>query len=299
MDINKVKDYTNQIEQLVVRIKSELGTATPVPDPLPPTSVRIRVGDNLQAAFDAAKPGTLLVADPGEYKLNLKLLKKNSLLAPIVLTTSADASNFSLRKNDFGYVDPEMRAAMPSIVGVELTDYVIQAPINTGGYRFQNVHIPSTGRADRSLVGLGDDKYTDPSQKADGFEFIDCFLGSTDLSLYQHRGIESNCGYLKVKGTYIGNIAEIGRDAQAICGWNGMGPFVIENSYLEASGENVMFGGGTAMSPGNAPSDITVRGNHIRKNPEWRNMGEMQPSVKISAELVAADDFSEKRLVGL
>src|SRR2546428_433039 len=32
-------------------------------------------------------------------------------------------------------------------------------------------------------------------------------------------------------------------DTQAICGWNGTGPYIIQNNYLEAAGENVMFGG--------------------------------------------------------
>ena len=36
---------------------------------------------------------------------------------------------------------------------------------------------------------------------------------------------------------------EVGADSQAIAGWNGAGPFSIVNNYLEAAGENVMFGG--------------------------------------------------------
>ena len=43
------------------------------------------------------------------------------------------------------------------------------------------------------------------------------------------------------------------QDAQAICGWNGPGPFQIINNYLEASGENVMFGGALTSIPEHGP----------------------------------------------
>src|SRR6266849_10826737 len=29
-------------------------------------------------------------------------------------------------------------------------------------------------------------------------------------------------------------------DTQAICGWNGTGPYIIQNNYLEAAAENVL-----------------------------------------------------------
>ena len=61
-----------------------------------------------------------------------------------------------------------------------------------------------------------------------------------------------------------------GADAQAIVGWNGPGPYKIVNNYLEASGENVMFGGADPVVPGLIPSDIEIRGNHLFKPLSWR-----------------------------
>jgi hypothetical protein len=58
-------------------------------------------------------------------------------------------------------------------------------------------------------------------------------------------------------------------DAQAIAGGAGdlpMGMFKIVNNYLEASGENVMFGGAAATT---TPTDIEVRRNHLFKPPNW------------------------------
>ena len=58
-------------------------------------------------------------------------------------------------------------------------------------------------------------------------------------------------------------------DAQAISGGlgpNPMGPYKIENNFLEASGEVVLFGGGFAAS---APTDIEIRGNHLFRPLTW------------------------------
>src|SRR5215469_966317 len=45
------------------------------------------------------------------------------------------------------------------------------------------------------------------------------------------------------------------------------GPFKIENNFLEASGENILFGGGGAKV---APADIEIRRNHLFKPLIWR-----------------------------
>lgn len=58
-------------------------------------------------------------------------------------------------------------------------------------------------------------------------------------------------------------------DTQAIIGGLGdgpMGPYKIVNNFLEASGENIMFGGGRATQ---TPQDIEVRHNHMFKPPIW------------------------------
>ncbi|MBV9572927.1 MAG: hypothetical protein JOY93_02645 [Acidobacteriales bacterium] len=58
-------------------------------------------------------------------------------------------------------------------------------------------------------------------------------------------------------------------DAQAISGGNGdlpAGPFLIQNNFLEASGQDIMFGGG----PGTVtPTDITVLRNHMFRPLAW------------------------------
>jgi Putative Ig domain len=58
-------------------------------------------------------------------------------------------------------------------------------------------------------------------------------------------------------------------DAQAIGGGGGdlpSGPYKIVNNFLEASGENILFGGGPATT---TPADIEVRHNHLFKPLIW------------------------------
>ena len=84
------------------------------------------------------------------------------------------------------------------------------------------------------------------------------------------RGIALNSGDTTIVNSYISDIKAIGQDSQAICGWNGPGPYRIENNYLEAAGENVMFGGATPTIQNLVPSNITIRRNHFSKNLAWQ-----------------------------
>lgn len=59
-------------------------------------------------------------------------------------------------------------------------------------------------------------------------------------------------------------------DAQVISDGGGntpSGTFKIENNFLEASGENILFGGGGASM---TPADIEIRGNHLFKPMIWK-----------------------------
>jgi len=58
-------------------------------------------------------------------------------------------------------------------------------------------------------------------------------------------------------------------DAQAIYGGigsNAMGPYQIDDNFLEASGENILFGGGSATL---TPADIEISRNHMFKPLTW------------------------------
>lgn len=86
------------------------------------------------------------------------------------------------------------------------------------------------------------------------------------------RGISANGANFKATKTKVREIHGKGYDTQAICSWNGPGPFLIEGCYLEAAGENVMFGGALPIIQDLIHSDIAVRRCVFFKPPAWRGV---------------------------
>lgn len=87
------------------------------------------------------------------------------------------------------------------------------------------------------------------------------------------RGIRINGQQMTVTRSHIANVWRTGQDSQALCAWDGAGPYVIRDNYLEAASENVMFGGSDMATEAGFPSDITIEGNTFRKRAEWRGTG--------------------------
>lgn len=83
------------------------------------------------------------------------------------------------------------------------------------------------------------------------------------------RGVEANGASIAVINSYFENFHVVGQDTQAIAAWNSPGPIKIVNNFLEAAGENVMFGGATPTVPNVIPSDIEIRRNHFFKPLSW------------------------------
>ncbi|MEP6918718.1 MAG: hypothetical protein ABJC89_23970, partial [Acidobacteriota bacterium] len=70
--------------------------------------------------------------------------------------------------------------------------------------------------------------------------------------------------------SYVSDIKAVGQDTQAIGGWNGPGPYTIENNYLEAAGENFILGGSDPAIHGLVTEDVVFRHNHLAKPEAWR-----------------------------
>ena len=85
------------------------------------------------------------------------------------------------------------------------------------------------------------------------------------------RIIRGNGRNIVVSRCHLNGGAWQGQDSQAFCCWEGKGPFTIEDNYLAASGENILFGGGDNASEETNPCDIFIARNHIHKPQEWRD----------------------------
>ncbi len=92
-----------------------------------------------------------------------------------------------------------------------------------------------------------------------------------DPLLGQKRGVALNAAHVTISDSHISDCKGVGQDTQAIAGWNGPGPFTIENNYLEGAGENVMFGGADPAIPNLVSSGITFRRNYVARPMSWRD----------------------------
>ena len=98
-------------------------------------------------------------------------------------------------------------------------------------------------------------------------------IDKCDIHAYPHtdiqRGVAANGANFRITNSKVREIHGVGYDTQAVCVWNGPGPFTLLDCYFEGAGENVMFGGAIPSIPGLIHSDIEVRRCYFFKPRSW------------------------------
>ena len=168
-------------------------------------------------------------------------------------------------------VVPSFAPFLPKLISPNADAVVSTAP-GAHHYRFVGVEFTTKpGRAQNYgliLLGDGGGSQDSPDDLPHDLVIDRCYIHG-DANVNLRRAIALNCGAAAVIDSYISDVHEVGADSQAICGWNGPGPFKIVNNYLEAAGENVMFGGADPKIRNLVPSDIEFRVNHCSKPLTW------------------------------
>lgn len=225
-----------------------------------PTIVHVPAGTDLQQAIDQAPLGTTLLVAPGTYQ-------------GIVLRAKGDGPVLTIQPDNYT-VPAGQRVApsnLPQLVQLVSRDGTT-APITTEAsakhYLLRGIAPQPYGDGSSTIVLLGSDATADPLTQPDDLTF-DQLLVMADSAKGGHRGIAANTRGVTVKDSYIAGFAW-SDDSQALAAWNGPGPFDLENNYLEATGENVMFGGSDSKAASLMPQHITVRGNYFSKPLAWR-----------------------------
>lgn len=135
-------------------------------------------------------------------------------------------------------------------------------------FRFVGVRFrPHAGDSVGSLIALGNAD-TSATTLPHHIVFDRCYIHG-DPTVGGIRGIAMNGNSIGVVDSYISDFKVNGSDTQTLISWNGQGPFKIFNNYLEASGENVMFGGQDPTITNLVPSDITIQRNYFFKPLSW------------------------------
>lgn len=228
----------------------------------------VKGGDDLQGAIDRARPGDTIEVEAGaSFKGPITLpFKDGDAVVTIQTSRLADLPAAGNR------VNPSHAALMPKIVAVSTQPALKTAP-KAHHYRLIGIEISPADKTTRTadLIRLGDG-----SEAQNSSDLLPHNLELDRSYIHGHpgqevkRGIALNSGATSITNSYISDIHGEGYDTQAICGWNGPGPYKIINNYLEASGENVMFGGADPSIPDLIPSDIEIRGNYFFKPLTWK-----------------------------
>ena len=228
-------------------------------------TLTVPAGGDLQAALDVAQPGDTIVLEAGAtYIGNFRLPVKDGN-SYIVIRTGGDARRLP---------PPGTRispAHAPALAKLKSPNEfgALSADAGAHHWRVELLEFLANVNGAGDIITLGSGSQTE-AQMPHSLIFDRVYVHG-DLLTGQKRGIALNSGAAHIINSYISDIKIVSQDSQAIGGWNGTGPYLIENNYLEGAGENVMFGGSDPSIPNLVPSDITIRRNYFTKPLAWRN----------------------------
>ncbi len=230
---------------------------------------RVAAGDDLQSALNQARAGDRIVLASGATFVGNFVLPVHAGTDDIVLTT--DLADGSGAPQSGQRVTPDQAQAFAKLRSPNASPAVRTQP-GAHNWRIELMEILPNATATGALVELGDGSSAQQSldQVPHDLTIDRCYLHG-DPQRGQKRGIALNSGRTVIQGSYLSEFKSPDEDSQAIAGWNGPGPFRIENNYIEAAGENVLFGGADPWIAGLIPSDITIRGNLISRPLSWRD----------------------------
>jgi hypothetical protein len=237
----------------------------------------------LQAQLNAAQRGDIIEIPAnltciGSYDFPVK-----SGTGWIVIRTSRYAELTEGKR-----VNPSQSQLMPKIL-VNGAGPAITIPSNASYYRLIGLEISITpdalrdadqgGGMNYQLMNLGNSEEANIDNVPHHLIIDRCYIhGLTKKNV--KRGVMMSSTYTAVIDSYISEIHVMGLgDTQAIASWNSPGPFKIVNNYLEAAGENILFGGAKPNLPTLVISDIEIRNNHFFKPFTWKlGSGDVTPS---------------------
>ena len=198
----------------------------------------VRAGEDLQAVIDRAQPGDEIRLQPGAVFTGSYVLRARSGDAAITIRTDTPDSRLPSAGQR---ITPQHASLLPTLSPVNNAP-VFRTEPGARHWRLIGLKIQGTGTGD--LITLGDVGSAQVSYAQVPEDIVlDRLLILGDPARGQKRGIALNSAATTIRNCYIADIKEAGQETQAIAGWNGPGPFLIENNYLEASGISVLFGG--------------------------------------------------------
>jgi hypothetical protein len=232
--------------------------------------VTVPAGGNLQLALTNAQPGDTIQLQPGAtYVGNFTLPNKGGRTIDGIITLETLPTGLPA---DGARITPAQAAGLAKLRSPNNAPVLQTAP---GAHHWHVLLLEFQGSADPNgdMITLGDGSTAQRLLAGIPHDLLidRCYIHG-DATAGQKRGIALNSASTTITGSYISDIKAVGQDSQAIAGWNGPGPFQVTNNYLEAAGENIMFGGADPAVPNLVPSDVTITNNQVAKPVGWRTL---------------------------
>ena len=252
--------------------------------------INVQAGQKIQAAIDQAQPGDTIVLPAGATFTEEVLLKDKGASTKWITIRSSELSQLpegqrvspADAKHMAKIVAPKGNGTIPAISSYR----AIRALDKAHHYRFMGIELTVDPGSDDygGIVELG--SVVDYSQNPPAVKPVSLRPHHIVFDrVYVHglpkpspttgtygtkRGFAFNGSHYALINSHVSDIKRVGQDAQAVGGFSGTGPYKIVNNFLEASGENILFGGMVTPDASHTAADIEVCNNHFYKPPAWK-----------------------------
>lgn len=232
----------------------------------PPTGgvVTVSAGQDLQAAINSAPLNSTIQLQAGAVWTGNYTLPNKSGSGWLVIKSTGSLPAPGTR------VSPANAGAMGRIQSNN-AEAALRTDPGAHHYRLIGLEIGVQAGTPNNygLLKLGDSTNVQTASNTPADFIVDRCYVHGNASGDVIRGIALNSARTAVIDSHISDCHAVGFDSQAVCGWNGPGPFKIVNNYLEGAGENFMLGGADPTVSGLIGSDIEFRQNYVYKPLRW------------------------------
>jgi len=226
----------------------------------------VNAGGDFQAALDSAQLGDIIILQAGATFTGPYTLPNKTTGSGWIYIQS---SNYASLPGTCDRVAQSDSINMPKIVVAAAAGGAIQTAANAHNFRFVGIELkPVSGNFVYDLVTIGNAD-TSVSTLPHDIVFDRCYIHG-DTGVGGRRGIEMDGESIAVINCYVSDFKEQGSDTQGLWAYNTPGPIKVVNNYLEASTENMMFGGEDPAIVNLVVSDIEIRDNYFFKPLAWK-----------------------------
>jgi hypothetical protein len=191
-------------------------------------------------------------------------------------------------------IDPSTELAnLPALRSTD-TNYLFQATNNSAGcYWLLGLDMNQNAGNFQTVVAWGDQSSLNyPHDLVIDHSYVHGLATEPLIRCILFNGI-----WQAAVDSYISDCHKVGQDTQAIEGWDGYGPILIQNCFLEAAGENFMEGGAAPQTVGTVPADITIKGNEFFKPLAWRKADPTYNGTNFSVKNLLENKNAQRELI--